>query len=400
MRLSLAVVVCAGAMASPVGVATADDGPVPPPDASRMIWRPAVLLSDMGLDTNILTSSANEIRDTTAALNLQVEPSTRLGALTVGGRASGKANYFERSEFERSIDTDDAVAAAIGTRRARLFGEGSYARRRDRFDPEVFVRARRTERALRAGGAVRLTGKTELHASVGVSRSTFERSLVFSGRGLRLNRRIATTSLSLRNAVTRLTTLAVIAELERQRFDDFPAFSGRDLRIMGGIELRSDVLVSGSAYAGYRRLGAPSTSENRPGAVVGTIDLRVRTGEATRWNIALGRDLNRSRLIYAPQLMTHCVCLSMTRRITPRWEFIVEGVRQWLDYRGGSGAAAVFTAAPFSLDRTSRYTAEAVYRAGRSVRVSGAVRYDRLHVLGAPADYERLRAVSAIEYRF
>jgi hypothetical protein len=389
-------------MALPVAIASAADGPGAPPEAPRMIWRPAIVLSDVGLDTNILTSSTNEIRDTTAVLTLQVEPSARLGTLTLGGRASARGSYFERSVYERSIDTDDAVAAAVTTRRVRLFGDGSYARTHDRFDPEIFVRTERTERGLRGGGALRITGKTEIQASVGASRSTFDMAQVFSGLGLRLNRDVATTSMSLRNAVTRLTSVSVVADLERERFDAYPAPSGRDLRIMGGVDLKSGALVSGSAYAGYRWLGEPSTSERRPGAMVGTIDLRVRTGEATQWNIVLARELNRSRLIQAPQLMTRRAGLSMTRRITPRWELMVDGARQWLDYSGGPGPAAVLppTDRSFSLDKTSRYTAGTVYRLGPSVRVSGALQYDRLHVIGAPADYERLRAVSAVEYRF
>jgi hypothetical protein len=398
----LGILVCGCALASPVTVAVAADGPAPPPGASQLIWRPAIILSDMGFDTNILTSSANQIRDTTALLTLQVEPSARLGSLTVGGRASGRASYFEHSVYERSIDTDDAVAAAVTGRRASVFGEGNYARTRDRFDPEIYVRTQRTEGALRGGGALRITGKTELRGSVGESRSNYDMAQVFSPLGLRLNRRVATASTSLRTAVTRLTSVAVVADLERERFDADPEPRGRDLRIMGGVELKSTALLSGSAYAGYRKLGGLSTSERDAGTIVGAIDLRLRTGESLQWNIVLARELSRSRLIQAPQLTTRRAGLSVTRRITPRWEFIVGGSRQWLDYSGGSGPVAVSQATDlsFSLDETARYTAETIYRLGRSVRVSGSFRYDRLHVVGAPADYERLRAVSAIEYRF
>lgn len=367
-----------------------------------MIWRPAIILSDMGLDTNILTSPANQISDTTALLTLQLEPSARLGALTLGGRASGRASYFERSVYERSIDTDDAVAAAVTGRRASIFGEGNYARTRDRFDPQIYLRTQRTERALRAGGALRLTGKTEIRGSAGESRSNYELAEAFSALGLRLNRRLTTASMALRTAVTRRTSVAVVADLERARFDADQVPSGRDLRVMGGVELMSTALVSGSAYAGYRRLGGLRTSDGDAGAMVGAIDLRLRTGEATQWNIVLARELSRSRLIHAPQLTTRRAGLSMTRRITPRWELIIDGSRQWLDYSGQPGPVALSpaTGTSFSFDETTRYAAETIYRLGRSVRVSGRVQYDRLHVIGAPSAYERLRAVSAIEYRF
>ena len=89
---------------------------------------------------------------------------------------------------------------------------------RDRFDPEIYLRTQRTEKSVEAGGAVRLAGKTLVGTTVRESHVAFDAIEALLAAGLRLNRQVTTRTVSLRQAVTRLTTVALVSDVEQGSF--------------------------------------------------------------------------------------------------------------------------------------------------------------------------------------
>jgi hypothetical protein len=159
---------------SPASIAAAADPPaVPgaPVDMTRFVLAPSITLSDVGLDTNILTTAQDQKRDTTGNIKLELEPSLPFGRARLSGRLAARGAWFRQYAEERSLDTDDSMKLEVRLNRLTAHASGSYLHAHDRFDPEIFVRTLRTETAFEAGSDFSVSNKTNIgvalqHATV------------------------------------------------------------------------------------------------------------------------------------------------------------------------------------------------------------------------------------------
>jgi hypothetical protein len=79
----MAVLSCLGAARA--ADAQQQTGTVPAPQVERFVLRPSLSVTDMGLDTNVLTTASGQQQDRTANLRAQVEPSLRFGPARLSG---------------------------------------------------------------------------------------------------------------------------------------------------------------------------------------------------------------------------------------------------------------------------------------------------------------------------
>jgi hypothetical protein len=407
IRRALRPLVLAWAVAmspGPVAFAAAD-APTPPTDAKRFVLAPSVTLSDVGLDTNILTAPEAQKRDTTTTLALQLEPAFPVGPLHVKGRVEGRLEYFRHSTFERSVDSANDVAIEFHGERVTGYATGAFVRTRDRFDPEIYLRTQRTEKSVEAGGAFRMGGKTLVGTTVRESHVAFDAIEALLAAGLRLNRQVTTRTVSLRHAVTRLTTVALVSDVQRDRFAPTPARNANSTRVVAGVELKPTALISGNAYLGYRWLGSPSHDDPRVHGAVGSLDLSYVLADSIRWSVQAQRDVEHSFRLAEPYVISTHVSVSMTKRINTVWDISATTSREWRDYTSIGPRPLPLDdeltgPTSTSLDTFSQHTVATTCLVGDSAQVGITADYYHFdtHLIDHP--YERLRVVGSIAYRF
>ena len=369
--------------------------------------RPSITLSDVGMDTNILGAARNPKDDTTANLTMRVEPSVVLGRARLSGQGNIRMAYYREYTEERSVDTADAFRLELRGSRMTGYALGSFLRTREPFDAEIYARTRRTERSIGVGGGVRLTGKTQIGFAGRRTHVDFSGAEGQLGAVARetLNRRMNSVDISLRNAVTPLTTAVAMITLQRDRFDFSRLRDADGMRVLGGLEFAPTAVIAGKAYAGYRRFDLVQRGDRAVSRFVGSIDLTYTLGDSVRYSLRVERDLEHSFHVTEPYYTTNDIGVAVTRRITRALEVTGYAGRQWLKYRDtdllATAAVEQGTRDPgAAVDGIFRYGAAATCRVGPRTRVGIRTDYYQLQeALGGPR-YGRLRLVSSLEYRF
>jgi len=383
--------------------------PAPPLDAGRVLLRPSITLSDVGLDTNILTTARDQKRDTTANIKLELEPSLPIGSIArVSGKLAARGAYFRENAEQRSLDTDDSVKFELRINRLTAHAAGSYVHAHDRFDPEIFVRTLRTETALEAGTDFSLSATTNLGVALQQSHVAFDVSTVALDAGLReaLNRDTNGVSTWLRHALTPLTTSAVVLDVQQEHFAFMPQRDATSVKAMSGLEFKPAALIDGRVFAGYRAFHSVGDDDSNGRGFAGTLDLGYTLASRVRIGVEAERDFAHSFRLTSPYYKFTRLTNSLTARLDD-WEFRAAAGREWLDYgRSVAGAPVLpdpeqvlFDAGP-ALDYMFRYGGGVTYRLRDGAGIGLDVNYLSFHTGEINRSYDRLRVVSSLGVRF
>ena len=379
-----------------------DSSPAPRP---AFVLKPSVALNDVGIDTNILGSSANPQEDTIGHLWLRAEPSLEAGSLSVSGTGAVGLSYFRQHTDQRSVDTNDTFRLDYRLNRVGLYAADAFVRTRDIFSPELDTRLPRLQNTADAGVTVQVTGNTQIGAGVRHARFDFPADLL-STVDLRgsLTRSEDSLIVSLRNAITPLTTIVVTSDVERDRFD-FSTFRNADgVRILGGMEFKPTALISGNAYVGYRTRTSVDGSYPDAGTVIASLDLGYNPWEAVRLGVKVDRDLDHSFFSTERYYIVTGLSGSVTVRLGEGWELGGTAGRQTLDY-GASSLVDPVTGQPVldgtpSSEHLLHLGGTVGYRFGRSAVLRFTPDYIRRDSQLALRTYDRLRLVSSITVGF
>ena len=385
-----------------------DPAPAPPQSETgraTFTLAPLISLTDVGVDSNILASSTNPRRDTTGRVTIGAEPTSHLGRVDLSGRATVGFAYFRQYSDQRSVDTDDMGRIDVRLNRVTLYGSGSVLRTRDVFSPEIDIRTQRLEQGVEAGTEIQVTPHARL--AVGVRRSYLQfdsSSDLFFNASLQtaLDRRVDTVTVSARDAITPLTTIAVIGDLQRDAFAFTSARNTDSVRVLTGIECKPTALLDGKAYAGYRIFHPTDTGAPDLQAVVASVDMGYTVVEAVRLGVRFTRDLAHSYSLGERYFVLNDVRGSITSRITPSWDVTAMVGRQYLTYQtpwmSGGDQPGVDSVIP--IDRLVRFGVGTTARLGPryTFSVNGET-YRRDSTLTGGV-YDRVRVVSALAVRF
>jgi hypothetical protein len=357
---------------------------------------PSIALTNLGIDTNVFNEERQPKRDFTATLAPQAEAWLRLGRARLSSRTRAEYVYFQKYVGERSVNTDSQVRLELPLNRVRPFVEASFLNSRQRPGYEIDARARRIEESMMLGGEIRILGKTWLELAGHRSRVDFDADAEFRGTRLRdvLNRDVERVSAALRYRLTPLTTIILVADAQRDRFDLSPARDSKSLRIIPGVEFAPRALVSGRAFLGYRRFDALGAGVPDTGGLNASVDLGYALRGFTRFAVRAERDVSYSFEVSEPYYLLTGISGSVTQVITRSWDVKVTGGHQRLDYR----SIAVRDARSTRVDRLVSYGAGVGYRITRGTRLGLDVDYFRRQTDLAARQYEGLRAGTSITY--
>jgi hypothetical protein len=374
---------------------------VAPPSARSigpLAIKPSVALTNVGIDSNVFNETDDPKQDLTATIEPQVETWLRVGAARFKSRSRSGIVYYRDYRGERSVNADHEARLEFLFNRVRPFAEVSFLNSRQRPGYEIDTRARREETAVTLGSRIRLLGQTWLDVSAHRSRVAFDADATFFGTSLRdvLNRDVERASAAVRYPMTPYTTIVMLADAQRDRFQLSPDRDSNSLRILPGVEFDPRAVISGRAFVGYHRFDALGPDIPGYRGLNASLDLAYTLLRSTRASVRAERDVNYSMERVHPYFVLSGVNASITRVIVQPWDIQATWGRQRLDYVdiGMSGTEAG------RVDRVHRYGGGLGYRLSGDMRIGLDVDYYRRESDNAGRQYETLRAGTSVTYGF
>jgi hypothetical protein len=335
-------------------------------------FTPFLALTDIGVDTNVYNQYQEPKQDFTMTMGPGANYWLKLGRGRLEGTSDVTYTWFQTYSDQRSLNTDNRAKLSLPLNRLIPFVDGLYNNGRRRVSFEIDSRAYNTEAAYGGGLDVRATAKSTFRVEGHHHTFDFRQDEVFLDTSLRdaLNRSQDTAGVSLRKALTPLTTFVVSTEYEQDRFTYSPVKDADGLRIMPGFEFDPYALIAGKVFVGYRRFTTLDGAVPDYKGLVADVAANYRT-HATRMDVTFTRDVTYSFQETAPYYLLTNVDLKITQKITHRWDIVGHGGRQWLSYQ----VVVPLDAAPDRLDRSYVIGGGLGYQLGEAVHVGVDLNY-------------------------
>lgn len=351
---------------------------------------PTFEISNFGVDTNVFNTVENPKRDFVIGLAPQTNYWIGQNRVRISGDSRLEYLYFKSFANQRSLNTDNSARIEVQLARVTPFVSGRFLNTRVRPGFEIDARARRRETTTTAGVDVALFGKTTLTLSGSRRDMDFKIGETFLDvdLGRALDRRTESVSLAIRYRLTPLTTVVLLGDSQRDRFDEL----WRDadgFRIISGFEFSPFALISGTAHLGFRRFRTLDEAVPDFTGVVADLDVGYAL-RATRVALRLQRDVTYSFEISEPYYLLTNWNVSLTQEVSSTWDVVGRVGRQHLDYR-----VALVTGE--RRDIVSSFGGGVGYRLGRTARFGVNVDHvARRSEAVRQRSYEGLRAGASI----
>jgi hypothetical protein len=336
--ISLLVTGCLLALVAPVS-AVAQDAATEGPKIrlGPLGLSPRISLTNIGIDTNVLSQSENPQRDFTTTFVPGVDSSLRIGRGLLTGKTGVELVYFTKTTAQRSIGVDQEGRFDLNLNRLTPHLGAGYLTTYRRPNSEIDVRVGQTTKSADIGASLRLGWRAALE--IGASHSRLELSDVeFLGVSLAkaLDRRVETASLNVSLVLTPLTTFVVKNTVEHDRFTLSPDRDTDSVSIVPGLELKPSALVSGSAFVGFRSFGARNSGERVFAGVVAAVALSYAVRDSTRLDVKIDRNMDYSFEPTQPYFLATGGNLSVTQALGGHWDTVTRLGRQYLVYRNST----------------------------------------------------------------
>jgi|KBSSwiStaDraftv2_1062776.scaffolds.fasta_scaffold60788_3 putative beta-barrel porin BBP2 len=360
---------------------------------------PGVRLKELGVDSNVFNSAGEQKSDftftVTPIVNVSVPMARR--ALFTTTLASDLV-WYAHYETERSVNPQVTARGEVYLNRITVFGETAQLSTRQRPNYEIDVRSRRADDTVSTGVRVALTSKFSVEVAAHRDEIRYDSDAEFDATNLErtLNRDTRGVQLTARHRLTPLTTLAVRAQVDEDRFIVSPSRNSDSYRVLPGVEFAPQALLRGSAYLGYRKFTPVGQGVLQPfSGLVGELGLSYTLLGATAFGVSFRRDLTYSYSEFQPFFVDTALGASIRRALGRRFDVLGSADRHVYGYRG------FLTAGLDDLQRvdiTWNYAASVGYHLGRSGRVGFGASYIQRDSTILWRAYDNLRFGTTFSY--
>jgi hypothetical protein len=339
---------------------------------------PAILLKELGVDTNVF----NQAGDTRADFTTVVAPQAAV-AVPVANRALVKSLlatdfvYYAEFASERSIDPQAAVRAEVYASRLTFFAEDSFLNTRERLNYSIDLRARHFQNELKGGAAFRATTRLSIEAAASSGRIRFDGDQYFNGQRLKetLDRDWQIYSVTARHRRNGLTTFGLRYENQTDRFPLSPVRDTDSFRLMPGVELRPRALLNGAAWVGYRRFEPKAAVLPSRAGLVSQLALSYTLLDATVFGVTYDRDYQFSYEALAPYYVDNSVGVFVRRAIGGRVDVRGNVARHRYGYQPLLADPIPAGPAAARVDTTDNYGINVGYRLRQQTRTGVGLSY-------------------------
>ena len=382
------------------GAAYAQQAPTDDPVASAPIRigavgiGPSFAITNFGWDNNVFNEVENQKGDFTLTFTpaADVWLRTGRGLLTFEGRLD--LVYYAEYANQRAVNSHASGLYELRFSRIRPLASFAVADVMDRPGYEIDTRVRTFEDTLKAGLDVRLGSKTFFETSYRHQESVYADDAFYNGQDLGqvLDRKTDAVDGTLRYGMTSQTTMFLRASSEQERFVYATERNSNSGRGSIGFELGRLALIRGTAIVGFRSMAAAEGGTIPPfRGLTADVDVTYTSPSQTRISAKIPRDIQYSYDPITPYYIQTGIELTVTQRITGRWDFQLLGARDRLDYQSSVDPNAERT------DHVSRVGGGFGYQLAEHTRLGFNVESSQRQSPLQP-EYRSLRAFGAVTY--
>ena len=339
---------------------------------------PAILIKELGVDTNVF----NQAGETRADFTTTLAPQAAI-AIPFARRALVKSLlgtdlvYYAHYTSERSFDPQAAARAEIYTPRLTFFMEGAYLNTRERLNYEIDLRARHLENNLTGGVAVRASTRLTIEAAARRGSIRFDGDAYFQGQRLKetLDRDTRIYSVTARHRRNGLTTLGLRYENQTDRFPLSPIRDTNSFRVMPGVELKPRALFNGAAWVGYRRFDPKAPVLPAQAGLVSQLALSYTLLGATVFGVTYDRDYQFAYEALTPYFIANSVGVFVRRAIGAGADVRANVARHRYDYQPIAGGQLFGDLAGNRVDTTDNYGVNVGFRVKGNTRTGVGLSY-------------------------
>jgi len=364
---------------------------------------PTLAITNVGLDDNIFNEANEPQRDFTMTVTPRLQARLRSGRVQLSGAVATGLVYYKEHDDERSIDWAADGRAELDLGWFRPYGLAALLDTRERLNAELDVRAPRTQTTFALGTRAVISPKVGAVFDLRQAKLDFAEDTTFEGVLLsqQLNSTTTTLDSGVELYVTPLTTFAVTASWQTDRFDDSPERDADTFRLLPSVRMEAPAIVQGSLAVGYRSFSAldPGTPDYSGVVVQGS--LAHTFGEWTKLELSLSRDVQYSFEETEPYYLTTGFRVVVTQQLGE--SFDVRGIvgRDRLDYREeATPGAPSSTDSAARVDRASVLGAGVGYRFQANLRTGLDVEFARRTSDRPDREYDRTRVFASLTYGF
>jgi hypothetical protein len=197
--------------------------------------------------------------------------------------------------------------------------------------------------------------------------------------------------------LTPLTTVAVTASGQSDRFDESPERDADSFRILPSIRMEAPAIVQGSLAVGYRRFSAldPATPDFSGVVVQGSLTHTFK--EWTRVDLTVSRDVQYSFEPTEPYYLTTGFRVVLTQQLQESLDVRATVGRDRLDYREQATSGVPNDS---RIDRASVLGGGVGYRFQPNSRIGLDVEFARRTSDRVDRQYDRTRVFASMTYGF
>ena len=180
----------------------------------------------------------------------------------------------------------------------------------------------------------------------------------------------------------------------QERFDNQVFRDANTLAVMPGFEFKPEALISGSAFVGIKRFTSLNELVQDFTGVVANVGAKYIV-RSTQFDVRVARDLTFSYEVLQPYYTLTDTGLTVTQRITYKWDVIGRTSWQSLAYRNVTSAIALNE----RTDHSWQLGTGVGYRVGETLRIGiDANYYQERRAGGGVPELRGLRFGASISY--
>jgi hypothetical protein len=369
----------------------------PPVQLGPVSLRPAVILREVGYDSNVLHESHEGEADFTATLGARLDVGLKARLVQATYTTLYEYVYFEKFEDERGSNRGAEGRVDFSFQRLRPYVIAGVSRSHERPSAEVDARVLRLVSNVGAGATLAAASRTSLHVGYRNIASDFADEETF--RGIRLADELnGTSEAALVGAdfvLSPLTTVSAHGEYTEDRFHSSPDRDANSYRYGVTAILHPLALISGRATLGVRGFRPLDARVRDFTGVTAAIAVSYAVQEETRVGLTVDRDLRYSFAELTPYYVSTGGRLTITHRLVGDFDGQVFGGFEQLAYE-----ARLDTEAADAIDTVRLFGGGVGFRLGDGSRIGITADYATRTSPAPDREYSRARLYATLNYGF
>jgi hypothetical protein len=364
------------------------------------LWmNPTISFPNVGIDTNVFNDPPNIVpsKDFTVTAVPETELWLRLGRTWLSGTVREEINWYQKYTTERSANSTYILGWKAPLNRLLLGTTATWVNTRERPGFEIDARAKRKEPSYEGTVEVRGFAKTFIGVGGSWRRVAFDEAAIFKGNSLQeqLDRTETSASLSVRHALTPLTSIAFSAGRSKQQYRVATSRNATSDDYKVSLSFDPAALLKGSASFGYSSYQPESADLPHYNGTTADVELAYTLLDSTRMSIEVVRSVEFSYDVEQPYFILTGGNFSIAQQVFGPIDVVARLGTQRLAYQTRVGANVE---APDRTDRVKTYGGGVGYRLGQSLRLGFNVDKERRTSVVADREYRGLKYGTSITY--